>query len=55
MEQTGWKVEGESPDGRYLDGNIFDTIEEAENEQQKLLMEFPNNEYWVECWYRVMS
>lgn len=43
-----YKVEGESSDGNYLDGQAFDTEQEANQEVFMLSQEFPENSYWVE-------
>lgn len=43
-----YKVEGESSDGNYLDGQSFDTEQEANQEVFMLSKEFPENSYWVE-------
>lgn len=43
-----YKVEGESSEGNYLDGESFDTEQEANREVQALSQEFPENSYWVE-------
>lgn len=43
-----YKVEGESSDGNYLDGQSFDTEQEANQEVFMLSQEFPENSYWVE-------
>lgn len=43
-----YKVEGESSDGNYLDGQSFDTEQEANQEVWALSQEFPENSYWVE-------
>lgn len=47
-----WKVEGESHDGNYLDGDEFQTEEEANYERRLLEMEFPENEYWLDSYER---
>jgi len=43
-----YKVEGESSEGNYLDGQSFDTEQEANREVWALSQEFPENSYWVE-------
>lgn len=43
-----YKVEGESADGNYLDGESFETEQEADREVMALSQEFPENSYWVE-------
>ena len=47
-----WKVEGESSDGDYLDGDEFQTEEEANYARRMLEMEFPENVYWVDSYER---
>ena len=47
-----WKVEGESSDGGYLDGDEFPTEEEADYAHRMLEMEFPENVYWVDSYER---
>lgn len=47
-----WKVEGESHDGNYLDGDEFQTEEEANYERRMLEMEFPENMYWLDSYER---
>ena len=48
-----WKVEGESPDGNYLDGDEFQTQEEANYARRMLEMEFPENTYWLDSYERM--
>lgn len=43
-----YKVEGETADGNYLDGESFETEQEADREVWALSQEFPENIYWVE-------
>lgn len=43
-----YKVEGESAEGNYIDGQYFDTEQEAEHEVFLLKSEFPENDYWTE-------
>jgi len=43
-----YKVEGESGDGHYLDGQSFDTEQDALQEVLLLSQEFPDNSYWVD-------
>ena len=47
-----WKVEGESSDGNYLDGDEFRTEEEANYARRMLEMEFPENVYWLDSYER---
>lgn len=48
-----WKVEGESPSGSYLDGDEFQTEEQANYARRMLEMEFPENVYWVDSYERM--
>lgn len=48
-----WKVEGESSDGDYLDGDEFSTEEEANYARRMLEMEFPENIYWLDSYERM--
>ena len=50
-----WKVEGESSDGDYLDGDEFQIEEEANYARRMLEMEFPENVYWVDSYERVVE
>lgn len=43
-----YKVEGESSEGNYLDGQSFETEQEANREVWALSQEFPENSSWVE-------
>lgn len=43
-----YKVGGESSEGNYLDGQSFDTEQEANREVWALSQEFPESSYWVE-------
>ena len=48
-----WKVEGESSDGDYLDGDEFQIEEQANYARRMLEMEFPENVYWVDSYERM--
>lgn len=50
-----WKVEGESSNGGYLDGDEFPTEEEANYARRMLEMEFPENVYWVDSYERMQD
>lgn len=44
---TIYKVEGERPDGSYIDGLEFLYEQDALRECSSLSWEFPENDYWI--------
>lgn len=50
-----WKVEGEGADGSYLDGDEFQSEEQANYARRMLEMEFPENVYWVDSYERLVD
>lgn len=46
---SGWQLKGERPDGSEIEGDVFPTMEEGQHEAFLLLLEWPDNIYWVEA------